>query len=59
MKYPAHSFHVLIHIAEKQLMLQVAELVPKHHVRTRKQEVAKNSSAPALSKSGKGGRKKK
>ncbi|KAJ8429290.1 hypothetical protein Cgig2_016328 [Carnegiea gigantea] len=45
-------------IQEKQLMLRIAELVPRHHGRTKKQEPASSSSnAPA--KSGKGGRKKK
>jgi len=50
---------LLIRIAEKKLMLQVAELVPKHLGRTRKQESASNSSSTALSKTGKGGRYKK
>uniref|UniRef100_A0A7C8YWF4 Signal recognition particle 19 kDa protein n=1 Tax=Opuntia streptacantha TaxID=393608 RepID=A0A7C8YWF4_OPUST len=44
--------------SKKQLMLRIAELVPRHHGRTKKQEPASSSSnAPA--KSGKGGRKKK
>ncbi|KAH7658040.1 signal recognition particle subunit SRP19 protein [Dioscorea alata] len=43
----------------KQLMHQVAELVPKHHGRTtKKQEPAANSTA-GPSKSGKSGKKKK
>ncbi|KAJ0971476.1 hypothetical protein J5N97_019435 [Dioscorea zingiberensis] len=42
----------------KQLMHQVAELVPKHHGRTKKQEPAATSTA-GPSKSGKGGKKKK
>ncbi|KAG8094472.1 hypothetical protein GUJ93_ZPchr0012g20509 [Zizania palustris] len=43
---------------KKQLMVQIAELVPKHHGRTKKQEPAA-SSATGTSKSGKGGKKKK
>lgn len=46
-------------VTKKKLMLQVAELVPKHLGRTRKQESASNSSSTALSKTGKGGRYKK
>ncbi|KAG1335006.1 signal recognition particle 19 kDa protein [Cocos nucifera] len=42
----------------KQLMLQIAELVPKHHGRTKKQEATGTSNA-GPSKSGKGGKKKK
>ncbi|XP_010915984.1 signal recognition particle 19 kDa protein [Elaeis guineensis] len=42
----------------KQLMLQIAELVPKHHGRTKKQEATATSNA-GPSKSGKGGKKKK
>uniref|UniRef100_A0A1D1Y6S6 Signal recognition particle 19 kDa protein n=1 Tax=Anthurium amnicola TaxID=1678845 RepID=A0A1D1Y6S6_9ARAE len=44
--------------SRKQLMLKVAELVPKHHGRTKKQE-ASTSSTAGPSKSGKGGKKKK
>lgn len=47
------------HAAEKQLMLRVAELIPKHHGRTKKQEPANTSTAAGSSKSGKGGKKKK
>ncbi|WCJ20819.1 Signal recognition particle 19 kDa protein [Euphorbia peplus] len=48
----------------KQLMLQVAELVPRHPGRTKKQESAGSSksatsSTAGTSKSGKGGKKKK
>ncbi|XP_039120975.1 signal recognition particle 19 kDa protein [Dioscorea cayenensis subsp. rotundata] len=43
----------------KQLMHQVAELVPKHHGRTKKQEPAATSTAAGPSKSGKSGKKKK
>ncbi|XP_010266585.1 PREDICTED: signal recognition particle 19 kDa protein [Nelumbo nucifera] len=43
--------------SRKQLMLHVAELVPKHHGRTKKQEPATSTAGP--SKSGKGGKKKK
>jgi signal recognition particle subunit SRP19 len=39
-------------------MLQIAELVPKHHGRTKKQETAASSSV-AGPKSGKHGKKKK
>lgn len=47
-------------VAGKQLMLQVAELVPRHPGRTKKQEAPSTSSAAAgSSKSGKGGRKKR
>lgn len=42
----------------KQLMLQIAELVPKHHGRTKKQEAASTSNA-GPSKSGKVGKRKK
>ncbi|CAL5022388.1 unnamed protein product [Urochloa decumbens] len=43
---------------KKQLMLQVAELVPKHLGRTRKQEPTTNSSSTVPSKPGKGRKKK-
>lgn len=42
---------------KKQLMIQVAELVPKHHGRTKKQEPAPNPGGS--SKNTKGGKKKK
>ncbi|XP_068654467.1 signal recognition particle 19 kDa protein [Aristolochia californica] len=46
--------------SRKQLMLRVAELVPKHHGRTsKKQEPLASSSTGQSSKSGKGGKKKK
>ncbi|KAG5223368.1 signal recognition particle protein [Salix suchowensis] len=41
-----------------QLMIHVAELVPRHPGRTKKQEPASTSNA-ATSKSGKGGKKKR
>ncbi|CAA3008688.1 signal recognition particle 19 kDa protein [Olea europaea var. sylvestris] len=44
--------------SRKQLMLHVAELVPRHPGRTKKQEPASTSTA-GPSKSGKGGRKKR
>ena len=47
------------HVTEKQLMIQIAELVPKHHGRTKKQESALSSSAGGSSKNTKGGKKKK
>ncbi|CAA0825452.1 Signal recognition particle 19 kDa protein [Striga hermonthica] len=43
--------------SRKQLMLHVAELVPRHRGRTKKQEAA--SSAAGASKSGKGGKKRR
>ncbi|PKU74144.1 signal recognition particle 19 kDa protein [Dendrobium catenatum] len=45
--------------SKKQLMLQVAEFVPRHPGRVKKQEPASTASASGTSKSGKGGRKKK
>ncbi|KAF3325515.1 signal recognition particle protein-like protein [Carex littledalei] len=50
--------------SKKALMLQIAELVPKHHERTKKQETTGSSSAAGAagagpSKSGKHGKKKK
>ncbi|PIA49247.1 hypothetical protein AQUCO_01300237v1 [Aquilegia coerulea] len=52
--------------SRKQLMLQVAELVPRHHGRTKKQEPTPTSTAGpsksgvgASKAGGKGGRKKK
>jgi len=47
------------HVTEKQLMIQIAELVPKHNGRTKKQESALSSSAGGSSKNTKGGKKKK
>ncbi|KAK2975286.1 hypothetical protein RJ640_001135 [Escallonia rubra] len=44
--------------SRKQLMLHVAELVPRHPGRTKKQEPGSNSNA-GPSKSAKGGRKKR
>ncbi|KAF5728574.1 signal recognition particle 19 kDa protein-like [Tripterygium wilfordii] len=44
--------------SRKQLMLHVAELVPKHPGRTKKQESV-STSAAGTSKSGKGGKKKR
>ena len=46
-------------VAGKQLMIHVAELVPKHPGRTKKQEAPSSSSTAGPSKSGKGGRKKR
>ncbi|KAF3439405.1 hypothetical protein FNV43_RR17683 [Rhamnella rubrinervis] len=43
--------------SRKQLMLRVAELVPRHPGRTKKQEPASSSSA-GPSKSGKGGKRR-
>ncbi|KAF3332615.1 signal recognition particle protein-like protein [Carex littledalei] len=45
--------------SKKALMLQIAELVPKHHGRTKKQEPAVSSAAAVPAKSGKHGKKKK
>ncbi|KAK6119512.1 hypothetical protein DH2020_046747 [Rehmannia glutinosa] len=45
--------------SRKQLMLNVAELVPRHPGRTKKQEPASSSSTAVASKSGKGGKKKR
>ena len=45
--------------AGKQLMLRVAEMVPRHHGRTKKQEAASTSTAGPSNKSGKGGKKKR
>ncbi|KAJ0092743.1 hypothetical protein Patl1_24780 [Pistacia atlantica] len=45
--------------SRKQLMLHVAELVPRHPGRTKKQEPASTSSTAGPSKSGKGGKKKR
>lgn len=45
--------------SRKQLMLHVAELVPRHPNRTKKQEPASTSSNAGPSKSGKSGKKKR
>ncbi|KAL7263161.1 hypothetical protein ACSBR1_001355 [Camellia fascicularis] len=46
--------------SRKQLMLRIAELVPRHPGRTKKQEPAATSTSGAgPSKSGKGGKKKR
>ncbi|PNX96291.1 signal recognition particle 19 kda [Trifolium pratense] len=47
--------------SRKQLMLRVAEMVPKHYGRTKKQETASTSTTTAgpSNKSGKGGKKEK
>ncbi|KAL2344428.1 hypothetical protein Fmac_005713 [Flemingia macrophylla] len=46
--------------SRKQLMLRVAEMVPRHHGRTKKQETASTSSTSGPStKSGKGGKKRR
>ncbi|XP_057979734.1 signal recognition particle 19 kDa protein isoform X2 [Malania oleifera] len=45
--------------SRKQLMTHVAELVPRHPGRTKKQEPASTSNAAGASKSGKGGKKKR
>ncbi|XP_010521703.1 PREDICTED: signal recognition particle 19 kDa protein [Tarenaya hassleriana] len=46
--------------SRKQLMQQIAELVPRHHGRVKKQEAQSSSSnAGTSSKSGKGGKKKR
>ncbi|XP_078442670.1 signal recognition particle 19 kDa protein, putative / SRP19 [Wolffia australiana] len=45
--------------SRKQLMIRVAELVPKHHGRTTKKQEGSSSSSTTMAKSGKGGRKKK
>jgi signal recognition particle subunit SRP19 len=44
------------YITEKQLMIQIAELVPKHHGRTKKPEPPSNASNSGKTK---GGKKKK
>lgn len=43
-------------IAEKQLMIQIAELVPKHHGRTKKQEPV---AGPSVTTTNKKNKKKK
>jgi len=56
--YHLFCFYVF---AGKQLMLCVAEMVPKHHGRTKKQETASTTTATAgpSNKSGKGGKKRR
>lgn len=44
---------------KKLMMMQIAELVPKHHGRTKKQEAAPNSLPGGSSKNTKDGKKKK
>jgi hypothetical protein len=58
----SHIINFFIYIfAGKQLMLRVAEMVPKHHGRTKKQETASTSTTTAgpSNKSGKGGKKRR
>ncbi|XP_058757307.1 signal recognition particle 19 kDa protein [Vicia villosa] len=47
--------------SRKQLMLSIAEMVPRHHGRTKKQETASASTTTAgpSNKSGKGGKKRR
>ena len=45
--------------SRKQLMLRVAEMVPRHHGRTKKQETASTSTTAPSNKSGKGGKKRR
>ncbi|CAI8610840.1 unnamed protein product [Vicia faba] len=47
--------------SRKQLMLSIAEMVPRHHGRTKKQETSSASTATAgpSIKSGKGGKKRR
>lgn len=52
-----HHWHAIF--VGKQLMLRVAEMVPKHHGRTKKQEAAATSTAGPSNKSGKGGKKRR
>lgn len=53
------DFDMTNYIAGKQLMLHVAELVPRHPGRTKKQEPASALTTAGPSKSGKGGKKKR
>ncbi|KAJ4770252.1 Signal recognition particle 19 kDa protein [Rhynchospora pubera] len=60
LKKPDGSFWNPAITSKKALMVQIAELVPKHHGRTKKQEAASSSTSTAgPSKSGKHGKKKK
>ncbi|KAD3641432.1 hypothetical protein E3N88_30656 [Mikania micrantha] len=52
---PQNSFRY----REKQLMLRIAELVPRHPGRIKKQEAAASVSNAGPSKSGKAGKKKR
>ena len=45
--------------SRKQLMVKVAEMVPRHHGRTKKQDPASTSTAGPSTKSGKGGKKRR
>lgn len=61
--FSGSDFGFLRAFTGKALFLKVAELVPKHHGRSKKQDASgsasgSSSSAPA-GKSGKGGKKKK
>lgn len=51
-------FCFFFNVLGKQLMFKLAELVPKHPGRTKKQEPVSTSTA-GTSKSGKGGKKKR
>ncbi|KAK1438537.1 hypothetical protein QVD17_04346 [Tagetes erecta] len=53
------SLHNPLIASKKQLMLRIAELVPKHAGRIKKPEAATSSSNAAPLKSGKAGRKKR
>ncbi|XP_027925991.1 signal recognition particle 19 kDa protein-like [Vigna unguiculata] len=46
-------------LSRKQLMLRVAEMVPRHHGRTKKQETASTSTTGPSHKSGKGGKRRR
>lgn len=52
--YPTDTIGLCI--AEKQLMIQIAELVPKHHGRTKKQEPV---AGPSVTTTNKKNKKKK
>ncbi|KAI3727767.1 hypothetical protein L6452_16387 [Arctium lappa] len=58
LKRPDGSLHNPVVASKKQLMVRVAELVPRHPGRTKKQEPAATSNA-VPTKSGKGGKKKR
>lgn len=55
---PAVYLYHVVNTAGKQLMMHVAELVPRHPGRTKKQEPTSTSNA-GPSKSAKGGRKRR
>ncbi|KAI7740240.1 hypothetical protein M8C21_031171 [Ambrosia artemisiifolia] len=59
LKRPDGSLHNPLVSSKKQLMLRVAELVPRHPGRMKKQEAAVSASNVAPSKPGKGGKKKR